>query len=66
MIVYGRDGRLGPRLKHMFQGTFRNPEANKLIGVYEISLRRNAEGSPGKLHPTFCASFRQLCHIPYS
>ena len=36
MIVYGRDGRLGPRLKHLFQGTFRNPESNRLTGVYEM------------------------------
>ncbi len=47
MIVYGRDGRLGPRIKHLFQGTFRNPEANKLTGVYEIVLRRAEQGSPG-------------------
>ncbi|XP_023321625.1 kinesin-like protein unc-104 isoform X3 [Eurytemora carolleeae] len=47
MIVYGRDGRLGPRLKHMFQGTFRNPEANRLRGVYELIMRRGIEGSPG-------------------
>eukprot|EP00095_Tigriopus_kingsejongensis_P003044 maker-scaffold971_size75022-snap-gene-0.8 protein:Tk03044 transcript:maker-scaffold971_size75022-snap-gene-0.8-mRNA-1 annotation:"kinesin 3b isoform x14" len=47
MMVYGRDGRLGPRLKHLFQGTFRNPEANKLTGVYEIILKKATEGSPG-------------------
>ena len=47
MLVYGRDGRLGPRLKHLFQGTFRNPEANKLTGVYEIIMKRVALGSPG-------------------
>ena len=50
MLVYGRDGRLGPRLKHLFQGTFRNPEANKLTGVYEIMMKRVALGSPGMLH----------------
>ena len=50
MLVYGRDGRLGPRLKHLFQGTFRNPEANKLTGVYEIMMKRVALGSPGKTH----------------
>ena len=50
MLVYGRDGRLGPRLKHLFQGTFRNPEANKLTGVYEIIMKRVALGSPGNLH----------------
>ena len=72
MLVYGRDGRLGPRLKHLFQvsifinhrhtrstehqssphftcvqGTFRNPEANKLTGVYEVLMKRAAMGSPG-------------------
>ena len=47
MLVYGRDGRLGPRLKHLFQGTFRNPETNKLTGVYEVVLKRAAMGSPG-------------------
>ncbi|XP_059085129.1 kinesin-like protein unc-104 isoform X3 [Tigriopus californicus] len=47
MIVYGRDGRLGPRIKHLFQGTFRNPEANKLTGVYEVILKKATEGSPG-------------------
>ena len=47
MIVYGRDGRLGPRIKHLFQGTFRNPESNRLTGVYEMILRRGVEGSPG-------------------
>ena len=46
MIVYGRDGRLGPRLKHLFQGTFRNPESNRLTGVYEMVLKRGIEGSP--------------------
>ena len=47
MLVYGRDGRLGPRLKHLFQGTFRNPESNKLTGVYEVVLKRAIIGSPG-------------------
>ena len=47
MIVYGRDGRLGPRLKQLFQGTFRNPESNRLTGVYEMVLKRGIEGSPG-------------------
>ena len=50
MLVYGRDGRLGPRLKHLFQGTFRNPEANKLTGVYEIVMKRAAFGSPGIIY----------------
>lgn len=47
MMVYGRDGRIGPRIKHLFQGTFRNPEANRLSGVYEICLRKVKQGSPG-------------------
>ncbi len=48
MVVYGRgDGRIGPRLKNLFQGTFRNPEANRLTGVYEVTLRRALHGSPG-------------------
>jgi hypothetical protein len=51
MLVYGRDGRLGPRLKHLFQGTFRNPESNKLTGVYEVVLKKAAQGSPGKQFP---------------
>ena len=50
MLVYGRDGRLGPRLKHLFQGTFRNPEANKLTGVYVIVMKRAAFGSPGIIY----------------
>ena len=54
MLVYGRDGRLGPRLKHLFQGTFRNPEANKLIGVYEITMKRLAIGSPGNIFILYC------------
>ena len=54
MLVYGRDGRLGPRLKHLFQGTFRNPEANKLIGVYEITMKRLAIGSPGNIVISYC------------
>ncbi|XP_035790792.1 kinesin-like protein unc-104 isoform X6 [Anopheles albimanus] len=49
MIIYGRDARTGPRsLKHLFSGQYRNPEANRLSGVYELSLRRASEaGSPG-------------------
>ena len=49
MLVYGRDGRLGPRLKHLFQGTFRNPEANRLTGIYEIVMKKASLGSPGNL-----------------
>ncbi|XP_066589122.1 kinesin-like protein unc-104 isoform X3 [Prorops nasuta] len=49
MIIYGRDARVGPRsLKHLFSGTYRNQEANRLSGVYELVLRRASEaGSPG-------------------
>ncbi|XP_014468843.1 PREDICTED: kinesin-like protein unc-104 isoform X11 [Dinoponera quadriceps] len=50
MIIYGRDARLGPTrsLKHLFSGSYRNQEANRLSGVYELVLRRSSEaGSPG-------------------
>ncbi|KAJ8959613.1 hypothetical protein NQ318_021799 [Aromia moschata] len=49
MIMYGRDARTGPRsLKHLFSGSYRNAEANRLSGVYELLLRRASEaGSPG-------------------
>lgn len=49
MVIYGRDARTGPRsLKNLFSGAYRNPEANRLSGVYELSLRRASEaGSPG-------------------
>ncbi|XP_032596790.1 kinesin-like protein unc-104 isoform X10 [Drosophila grimshawi] len=44
MVIYGRDARTGPRsLKHLFSGQYRNPEANRLSGVYELSLRRASE-----------------------
>ncbi|XP_070490677.1 kinesin-like protein unc-104 isoform X3 [Chironomus tepperi] len=44
MVIYGRDARIGPRsLKHLFSGNYRNPEANRLSGVYELSLRRASE-----------------------
>ncbi|KAG6801506.1 kinesin-like protein [Apis mellifera caucasica] len=48
MIIYGRDARVGPRsLKHLFSGSYRNQEANRLSGVYELVLRRSSEaGSP--------------------
>lgn len=51
MIIYGRDARVGPRsLKHLFSGSYRNQEANRLSGVYELVLRRSSEaGSPGLL-----------------
>ncbi|XP_025833622.1 kinesin-like protein unc-104 isoform X4 [Agrilus planipennis] len=49
MVIYGRDARIGPRsLKHLFSGSYRNAEANRLTGVYELLLRRaNEAGSPG-------------------
>lgn len=50
MVIYGRDARTGPRsLKHLFSGNYRNAEANRLSGVYELLLRRASEaGSPGR------------------
>ncbi|KRT82690.1 Kinesin, partial [Oryctes borbonicus] len=49
MVIYGRDARTAPRtLKHLFSGNYRNAEANRLSGVYELLLRRASEaGSPG-------------------
>ncbi|XP_034243947.1 kinesin-like protein unc-104 isoform X6 [Thrips palmi] len=49
MVIYGRDARTGPRsLKHLFTGNYRNMEANRLTGVYELLLRRASDaGSPG-------------------
>ncbi|XP_030745342.1 kinesin-like protein unc-104 isoform X3 [Sitophilus oryzae] len=44
MVMYGRDARTGPRsLKHLFSGSYRNTEANRLSGVYELLLRRASE-----------------------
>jgi len=44
MIIYGRDARVGPRsLKHLFSGHYRNAEANRLSGVYELVLKRASE-----------------------
>ena len=63
MLVYGRDGRLGPRLKHLFQGTFRNPESNKLTGVYEVVLKRAAIGSPGSF---FLAAVKMPNFVSFS
>jgi len=56
MVIYGRDARTGPRsLKHLFSGQYRNPEANRLSGVYELSLRRASEaGSPGSNSDCSC------------
>ncbi|CAG9857792.1 unnamed protein product [Phyllotreta striolata] len=44
LVIYGRDARTGPRsLKHLFSGSYRNAEANRLSGVYELLLRRASE-----------------------
>lgn len=63
MVIYGRDARTGPRsLKHLFSGQYRNPEANRLSGVYELSLRRASEaGSPGS--NSHCSCIRTQCVI---
>ena len=63
MLVYGRDGRLGPRLKHLFQGTFRNPEANRLTGIYEVVLKKATLGSPGILWHLFLYTFVFLTFV---
>ncbi|XP_024082076.1 kinesin-like protein unc-104 isoform X9 [Cimex lectularius] len=49
LVIYGRDARTGPRsLRHLFTGTYRNAEANRLSGIYELVLKRASEaGSPG-------------------
>lgn len=49
MVMYSRDARTGPRsFKHLFSGNYRNAEANRLSGVYELVLKRASEaGSPG-------------------
>ncbi|KAK8750327.1 hypothetical protein OTU49_014780 [Cherax quadricarinatus] len=49
MVVYGRDSRTIPRsLRHIFSGSYKNAEANRICGVYETVLKRAAEaGSPG-------------------
>lgn len=49
MVIYGRDARIGPRsLKHLFSGNYKNSEANRLSGIYELVLKRASEaGSPG-------------------
>nr|XP_022900309.1 kinesin-like protein unc-104 isoform X2 [Onthophagus taurus] len=44
MVIYGRDARTAPRsLKHLFSGNYKNAEANRLSGVYELLLRRANE-----------------------
>ena len=69
MLVYGRDGRLGPRLKHLFQGTFRNPEANRLTGIYEVVLKKATLGSPGMvllfLKVRYFKKTRQIRFLPF-
>lgn len=49
MVVYGRDSRTIPRsLRHIFSGSYKNAEANRICGVYETVLKRASEaGSPG-------------------
>ncbi|XP_014260252.1 kinesin-like protein unc-104 isoform X6 [Cimex lectularius] len=44
LVIYGRDARTGPRsLRHLFTGTYRNAEANRLSGIYELVLKRASE-----------------------
>ncbi|XP_050723708.1 kinesin-like protein unc-104 isoform X3 [Eriocheir sinensis] len=44
MVVYGRDSRTIPRsLRHIFSGSYKNAEANRICGVYETVLKRAAE-----------------------
>ncbi|XP_069992035.1 kinesin-like protein unc-104 isoform X7 [Penaeus vannamei] len=44
MVVYGRDSRTIPRsLRHLFSGSYKNAEANRICGVYETVLKRAAE-----------------------
>ncbi|XP_068914980.1 kinesin-like protein unc-104 isoform X8 [Tenebrio molitor] len=46
MVIYGRTG--PSSFKRLFSGNYRNDEANRLSGVYELLLRRASEaGSPG-------------------
>ncbi|XP_050522643.1 kinesin-like protein unc-104 isoform X5 [Daktulosphaira vitifoliae] len=49
MVIYGRDSRTGPRsLKHLFSSVYKNNEAHRLSGIYELVLKRASEaGSPG-------------------
>lgn len=49
LVIYGRDARTAPRsLKALFSGSYKNSEANRITGVYELALKRAAEsGSPG-------------------
>ncbi|KAI5748989.1 hypothetical protein M8J76_003834 [Diaphorina citri] len=49
LVIYGRDARTAPRtLKHLFSSSYKNNEANRLTGVYEMALKRaNEAGSPG-------------------
>uniref|UniRef100_A0A8D9ETD0 Kinesin-like protein unc-104 n=1 Tax=Cacopsylla melanoneura TaxID=428564 RepID=A0A8D9ETD0_9HEMI len=44
LVIYGRDARTAPRtLKHLFTGSYKNNEANRLTGVYEMALKRANE-----------------------
>lgn len=70
MVIYGRDARTAPRtLKHLFSGNYRNAEANRLSGVYELLLRRASEaGSPGRF-PRIVSSSVSVTHVhtqPYT
>uniref|UniRef100_T1IJB9 OTU domain-containing protein 3 n=1 Tax=Strigamia maritima TaxID=126957 RepID=T1IJB9_STRMM len=49
LVIYGRDARTAPRsLKTLFSGSYKNSEANRLTGVYELVLKKAADsGSPG-------------------
>lgn len=49
LVIYGRDARTAPRtLKQLFSSSYKNSEANRLTGVYELALKRaNEAGSPG-------------------
>ncbi|XP_050522646.1 kinesin-like protein unc-104 isoform X8 [Daktulosphaira vitifoliae] len=44
MVIYGRDSRTGPRsLKHLFSSVYKNNEAHRLSGIYELVLKRASE-----------------------
>ncbi|XP_037076336.1 kinesin-like protein unc-104 [Pollicipes pollicipes] len=46
MTIYGREARTAPRtFRHLFLGALRSCDANRLTGVYELSLRRAADGA---------------------
>ncbi|KAF0296233.1 Kinesin-like protein unc-104 [Amphibalanus amphitrite] len=46
MTIYGREARTAPRtFRRLFLGGLRTSDANRLTGVYELSLRRAADGA---------------------